>query len=185
MADRCRRRHGSFARLEVGHRFQLGADRDCTTEQSGRDHPSRDAAAWARWSPSTRHLEARHGVGGKLKVLDTDEEILLASVYAQWEGPISGGPGIFADAPFIASCRTSHRCCHGGSTPSSSRVTSTASWAPQMTATAGTGLHARRGCSLGWRISGCGLHARRCRMDNPPIHIPHGWPTTARTCRRS
>jgi hypothetical protein len=34
----------------------------------------------------------------KLKVLDTDEEILLASVYAQWEGPISGGPGIFADA---------------------------------------------------------------------------------------
>jgi len=34
----------------------------------------------------------------KLTILDTSEEILLASIYAQWEGPISGGPGIFADA---------------------------------------------------------------------------------------
>ena len=34
----------------------------------------------------------------KLTVGDTGEEILLASIYAQWEGPMSGGPGIFADA---------------------------------------------------------------------------------------
>ena len=34
----------------------------------------------------------------KLTILDTSEEILLASVYAQWEGPSSGGPGIFSDA---------------------------------------------------------------------------------------
>jgi hypothetical protein len=34
----------------------------------------------------------------KLTVLDTSEVIMLASIYAQWEGPISGGPGGFADA---------------------------------------------------------------------------------------
>lgn len=34
----------------------------------------------------------------KLQVRDSGEELLAASVYAQWEGPASGGPGIYADA---------------------------------------------------------------------------------------
>lgn len=34
----------------------------------------------------------------KLTILDTSEEILLASIYAQWQGPSPGGPGIFSDA---------------------------------------------------------------------------------------
>jgi len=33
-----------------------------------------------------------------VRVTDTDETITVASVYAQWEGPASGGPGIYADA---------------------------------------------------------------------------------------
>lgn len=34
----------------------------------------------------------------RLKVRSTGEEILLASIYAQWEGPMVGGTSIFADA---------------------------------------------------------------------------------------